>query len=115
MAYHPQTDRLSEWVIQVMSQILQSVINDHQTNWVDQLPLVEFAMNSAKNESTGTMLFEVNYGWLPHIMRGVEFDSSRPGVKQFAENILSVIDKTFDQLLALELEGVSSPSDLRRK
>jgi transposase InsO family protein len=100
MAYHLQTNGSSERVIQVMSQILRLVINDHQTNWVDQLPLVEFAMNSAKNESTGTTPFEVNYGWLPHIMRGVEFDSSRPGVKQFAENISSVIDKTFDRLLA---------------
>jgi transposase InsO family protein len=95
-AYHPQTDGSSERAIQVMSQMLQSVINDHQMNWVEQLPLVEFAMNSAENESTGAMPFEVNYGWLPRIIRGVEFGSTRPGIKQFAENISNVIDKTFD-------------------
>jgi transposase InsO family protein len=98
-AYHPQTDRSSERAIQVMSQMLQSVINDHQMNWVEQLPLIEFAMNSAENESTGTTPFEVNYGWLPCIIRGVEFGSTRPGIKQFTENISNVIDKTFDQLL----------------
>jgi hypothetical protein len=52
--------------------------------------------DSNKNESTGAMPFKVNYGWLPHIIRGVEFGSTRPGVKQFAENITNVIDKMFD-------------------
>ena len=99
MLYHPQTDGSSEWAIQVMSQILRSIINDHQMNWVEQLPLVKFAMNSAENESTRSMPFEVNYGWLPHIIKGVEFDSSRPGIKQFIKNITNVIDKTFDWLL----------------
>jgi hypothetical protein len=84
-------------------------------NWVDQLPLVKFAMNSAKNESTGTTLFEVNYGWLPCIMRGVKFDSSRPGIKQFAENISSIINKTFDRLLAQRTRQVIKANHRRRE
>ena len=99
-SYHPQTDGSSEWAIQVMSQMLCSIINDQQTNWVEQLPLVEFAMNSAENKSTGATPFEANYGWLPRMIRGVEFESSMPGIKQFMENITNIIDKTFDQLLA---------------
>jgi hypothetical protein len=84
-------------------------------NWVDQLPLVKFAMNSAKNKSTGTTPFEVNYGWLPRIMRGVEFDSLRPGVKQFAENISSIIDKTFDRLLAQRTRQAIKANRRRRE
>ena len=61
--YHPQTDGLSKQVIQVMSQILWSVINNHQMNWVEQLPLIKFTMNSVENESTGSTPFEVNYSW----------------------------------------------------
>src|SRR6266550_382113 len=52
-SHHPQTDGSSERAIQTMSQILRSVVNDYQTNWVEQLPLVEFAMNSAHNKTTG--------------------------------------------------------------
>ncbi|KAF8701255.1 hypothetical protein AX14_000489 [Amanita brunnescens Koide BX004] len=99
-SYHPQTDGSSKRAIQVMSQMLHSIINDHQMNWVEQLPLVEFMMNSAENESTGATPFEANYGWLPRMIRGVKFESSRPGIKQFAENITNIVDKTFDQLLA---------------
>jgi transposase InsO family protein len=34
-SYHPQTDGSSEQAIQVMSQMLQLVINDYQMNWVE--------------------------------------------------------------------------------
>ena len=98
-AYHPQTDGSSERAVQAMSQVLRSVINDCQTNWVEQLPLVEFAMNSADSESTGFAPFEANYGWMPRIIRGINFDSTRPGVRQFVHDITNVLDKTFDRLL----------------
>ena len=114
-SYHPQTDRSLEQAIQAMSQMLQMVINDAQMNWVEQLPLIEFAMNSAKNESTGLVPFEVNYGWMPRIIQGINFDSARPGVKQFAENIMHVIDKTFDRLLAQRTRQVIKVNCNRRE
>jgi hypothetical protein len=114
-SYHPQTDMSSEQAIQVMSQMLQSVINDHQTNWVEQLPLIQFVMNSAENESTGLAPFEINYGWMPGIIREIEFESSRPGVRQFTENITSVINKTFDCLLAQRTRQATKVNRRRRE
>jgi hypothetical protein len=99
MAYHPQTDGSLERAIQTMVQVLRSVINDCQTNWVEQLPLVEFAMNSVNNESTGFGPFKTNYGWMPRIIRGVSFELERPGIKQFIQEITNTLDKTFDRLL----------------
>ena len=66
---------------------------------MDQVPLIEFAMNSAVHGSTGHAPFELNYGWMPRMIRGVDFGSSRDGVKRFVENINNVLDKTFDKLL----------------
>ncbi|KAF8626390.1 hypothetical protein AX15_004888 [Amanita polypyramis BW_CC] len=97
-SYHPQTDGSSERAIQTMSQILQSVVNDYQTNWVEQLPLVEFAMNSAHNATTGHAPFEANYGWLPCMIRGTSVESSREGVKRFVERITGVLDKIYDNI-----------------
>ena len=71
-AYHPQTDGSLERGIQSMSQILCVIVNDYQTNWVDQLPLVEFAMNSSISLSMGYAPFESNYGWLPCLMQGIK-------------------------------------------
>ena len=79
-SHHPQTDGSSERAIQTMSQILCSVVNDYQTNWVKQLPLVKFAMNSATTAPTGHAPFEANYGWMPHMIKGVSYDSPCKGV-----------------------------------
>ena len=97
-AYHPQTDGSSERGIQTMSQILRAVVDDYQTNWVAQLPLVEFAMNSSVSESTGYAPFESNYGWLPRLMQGMGEEPSHAGIAQIIENIKDVLDKTYDKL-----------------
>jgi transposase InsO family protein len=99
-AYHPQTDGSSERGIQTMSQILRAVVNDYQTNWVDQLPMVEFAMNSSISSSTGYAPFESNYGWLPRLIQGVGTEPPHGGVAQIIENIKDVFDKTYDKLTA---------------
>ena len=113
--YHPQTNRSSEHVIQTMSQILHALVLDYGANWVDQLPLVEFAMNSAVHESTGYMPFELNYGWLPRMIRGINLESSRGGVRQFVENINNVLDKTFDKLLTQHTRQVTESNKHRRE
>jgi len=79
-AYHPQTDGTSECTIQTMSQILRAVVNDYQHNWVDQLPMVEFTMNSAVNSSTGYAPFEANYGWMPQLIQGMMDEPSYKGI-----------------------------------
>ncbi len=75
------------------------MVNDYQTNWVDQLPLVEFAMNSAHNKTTGHAPFEANYGWLPHMIHGASFESPHEGVKQFVQRITGILDKIFDNII----------------
>jgi hypothetical protein len=98
-SYHPQTDGSSEQAIQTMSQAMHTLVDDYQSNWPDQLPLVEFAMNSAINKSTGYAPFELNYGWMPKLIGGLDFESPRDGVKQFVENIRNVLNRTFDKLV----------------
>ena len=98
-SYHPQMDGSSEQAIQTMSQILRLLVNDYQTNWVSQLPMVEFAMNLAVSESTGSVPFELNYGWMPRMTRGIKYESPHEGVKQFIKNIHAVLDKAFDSLV----------------
>ena len=82
-----------------MSQALCTLVNDYQSYWLDQLPLVEFAMNSAISESTGHAPFKLNYGWMPKLIGGLNFESPRVGVKQFVKNIRNVLDKIFDKLV----------------
>src|SRR6266704_2006613 len=82
-----------------MSQILRMIVNDYQTNWVDQLPLVEFTMNSAISSSMGYMPFESNYGWLPRLIQGIETEPPHEGVAQIIQNIRHILNRTYNKLL----------------
>src|SRR6266704_5318762 len=85
--------------MQSMSQVLCMIVNDYQTNWVDQLPLVEFAMNSAISSSMGYVPFESNNRWLPHLIQGIETEPPHEGVAQIIENIRDILDRTYNKLL----------------
>ena len=113
-AYHPQTDGASERAIQTMSQILRAVVDDYQFNWVDQLPLVEFAMNSAINSSTGFAPFETNYGWMPRLIQGLVDEPTHEGIQQFIENIKDVLNRTHDKLVTQRVRQAVQANKHRR-
>ncbi|KAL2005341.1 hypothetical protein VTN00DRAFT_2552 [Thermoascus crustaceus] len=62
---HPQTDGQTEQMNQTLEQYLRCYINYQQDNWVELLPMAQFAYNSAKNETTQESLFYANYGFEP--------------------------------------------------
>ena len=74
-AFHPQTDGASERVIRSIGQILRALVKPDQTDWLDKIPMTEFALNSAVSASTGYAPFELNYGYLPRTMEGIHGDS----------------------------------------
>lgn len=64
-AFHPETDGQTERVNQVLEQYLRIYGNYRQSNWVQLLPLAEFAYNSAPHASTGVSPFFANKGYNP--------------------------------------------------
>jgi len=66
-AYHPQTDGQSERTNQEVEQALRTVVSFHQDDWVDWLPVIEFALNNRFHKSLGTTPFYANYGYHPQI------------------------------------------------
>ena len=82
--FHPQTDGTTEQANRSIGQILRMIINDDQKHWADRCPMVEFALNSSVNTTTGFTLFELNQGYMPQIGMLMLFDTTFKGVKQFA-------------------------------
>lgn len=60
--YHPQTDRQTEWVNQVLEDMLRMFVMEQPQKWEYYLHLVEFAYNNGHHESLGMSPFEVLYG-----------------------------------------------------
>jgi RNase H-like domain found in reverse transcriptase/Reverse transcriptase (RNA-dependent DNA polymerase)/Integrase zinc binding domain/Chromo (CHRromatin Organisation MOdifier) domain len=76
-AYHPQTDGQTERLNQTLEQYLRCYVNEQQDNWVELLPLAQFAHNSAKNQTTGTSPFFANYGYEPEAYRQPRQDETK--------------------------------------
>jgi len=62
-AFHPQTNGGNERMNQVVEAYLRCYINYQQTNWVELLPLAQFAYNSSTTETTKTTPFYANFGY----------------------------------------------------
>jgi len=64
-AFHPETDGQSENSNQILEQYLRSYVNYLQDDWVNWLPMAEFAVNNHKSESTGVSPFYAVNGQHP--------------------------------------------------
>ena len=64
-AYHPQTDGQAERMNRLVGEVLRHFVCADQTDWDELLPMVEFAINSSPNRSTGFTPFYLNYGRPP--------------------------------------------------
>ena len=88
MAFHPQTDGASERAICTVTQILCTMVQPDQKDWVTKVPMVEFVINSSISSSMGFVPFKLNYGHMPRIMEHVgegkpsEADICAPGTRE---------------------------------
>lgn len=64
-AHHPETDSQRESANRVMKNYLRAYINHTQDNWVDALPMAEFAASNHVNASTGVPPFFPNHAYHP--------------------------------------------------
>ena len=61
-AYHPQTDGQTERTNQELEQYLRMFVSQRQDDWVDWLPMAEFAHNNNTHSATKQTPFFLNSG-----------------------------------------------------
>jgi hypothetical protein len=64
-AYHPQTDGQSERTNRIMEEVLRAYVGPLHDDWDEWLPMAEFAINDAHQESVQATPFMLNYGRNP--------------------------------------------------
>src|SRR5947207_10311072 len=64
-SFHPQTDGQTERLNQTLEQYLRIYINYMQNNWVQLLPVAQFAYNNAITATTKVTPFYASYGLHP--------------------------------------------------
>ena len=70
-SFHPQTNGQTECINRSIGQIFQSVVSHDQKNWIDKVDMVEFAINSSVSGTTGYAPFELNYGYMPSMIKEI--------------------------------------------
>ena len=61
-AYHPQTDGQTEWVNQILEDMLRACALTYQHSWDKSLPYAEFSYNNSYQASIKMAPFEALYG-----------------------------------------------------
>ncbi|KAJ2911813.1 hypothetical protein MD484_g8600, partial [Candolleomyces efflorescens] len=114
-AYHPQTDGSTERANRTITQMLRQCVNEKQTDWVRRLPGIEFAINSARSESTGYSPFFLNYGRLPRAMIWNSATKDEfPAVRNFALQKKLALMQAHDSILATRVKQTRDANRRRR-
>ncbi|KAJ9517102.1 hypothetical protein QJQ45_002613 [Haematococcus lacustris] len=92
-AYHPQTDGQTERMNRVVEEMLRHYIRPDQRDWADHLPLVEFAINNARQESTRFTPFYLNYGYHPRRAELLDLPQKVPRAHDFVLNIRRAVEQ----------------------
>ncbi|KAJ9521258.1 hypothetical protein QJQ45_022966 [Haematococcus lacustris] len=92
-AYHPQTDGQTERMNRVVEEMLRHYIRPDQRDWAEHLPLVEFAINNARQESTRFTPFYLNYGYHPRRAELLDLPQKVPRAHDFVLNIRRAVEQ----------------------
>jgi hypothetical protein len=88
-----------------MEQYLHAYVDYMQGNWVELLPLAQFAYNNSKHAATSISPFRANYGFDPrmHVKLPKELDEARFPTQRTADAFANRVAEVHAQLrIALE-------------
>jgi hypothetical protein len=106
-AFHPQTDGQTERVNAVMEQYLRMHVNYLQDDWVEWLPLAEFAANNHASEATGASPFFGMYGrdprWQFDLSPAARNNQDDQRARTVAENLAGIHDHLRSEILRAQL------------
>jgi hypothetical protein len=97
-AFHPETDGQTERVNQSLEQYLRMFCNYSQDNWVELLPLAEFAYNNSVTSAIGMSPFYANYGYNPQTTWLKQREAKNPAASTYSHWLQEVHERCLTQL-----------------
>ena len=86
-AYHPQSDRETEWVNQEIETYLQIFCGNNPTSWMNSITLAKFIYNHCPHSVTSQSLFFLMMGYEPHALPFIIQNSTVPAVETRLKNL----------------------------
>jgi hypothetical protein len=114
IAFHPQTDRQTERLNQTIEAYLRSFVNHELDDWVDLLPMAEFAYNNSVTSVIGLSPFYANYGYYPIASNPTATAVRNPASKAYA-HWMHTIHESAKTALEKAREWMKKYADQQRK
>lgn len=95
--------------------MLRAMVEPTQVDWVDWIPMVEFALNSSISASTGYAPFELNYGYIPRWMATPVGESPYYGVTHFADRASANLQRAHDAIIESRVNQTYHANKRRQK
>ncbi|KAK9652865.1 hypothetical protein HCH54_010281 [Aspergillus fumigatus] len=116
-AHYPETDGQTERMNAILEQYLRAYVAYLQDDWVDWLPLAEFASNSVRSEATGISPFFANYGFHPRMGFEPVQPTNHPAARDaeaFAKKMQDVVDYVRAQIRVAQARYEEQTNRYRR-
>ena len=115
--FHPQTDGITERANQTINAILRAVVNPDQSDWMDKIPMVEFAINSLVNKSTGHAPFDLAYGFVPTLCGLLDKVpvTTKPRIREFANRARQNLTNAHDSIIVARIQQTFHTNKRRRE
>jgi hypothetical protein len=113
-AFHPQTDGQTERLNQTIEAYLRSFVNHEMDDWVDLLPMAEFAYNNSVTSATGLSPFYANYGYHPIASNTMASATQNPASKAYTHWMHTVYESA-KSALGKAQEWMKKYADQQRK
>jgi len=113
LGYHPEGDGQTEQANQTLKQYLRMYCNYQQDNWLDLLPLTEFAYNNTPSTMTGVSPFFANKGYHPNLAVHPEHDLSSARAREYVVDLESLHEYLCEEMAAAQ-KRYQGPADARR-
>ena len=97
-AYRPETDGQTERTNQTIEAYLRPFINQEQDDWIDLLPMAEYAYNNSMTTATGMSPFYANYGYHPETTTPVNTPILHPGSNVYTHWMINTIESARETL-----------------
>ena len=112
-AYHPQTDGQTERTNQTLEAYLRAYINYKQDDWINFLPIAEFAYNNSVHSAITVSPFFANYGYHPRLTMALDTEVPSAEAHDFAKSISNLHDFVRQELASAQAQ-YQGPADERR-
>ena len=118
--YHPQTDGQTECLNQELEQYICLFVNEWQSNWDDQIPMMEFQYNNHIHSSTQNTPFmldtghHLHMGFEPHSRVTMETAGKFAGrMRESLEEAKAALAKAKDTWCAIITNATTQPQNTK--